>query len=86
MENVNYGGITFKQFTVSWKEDYKYNSKEDGKLIQGTNENEEIAIFAEIDKGSFLRYEGPVDKEILENLFIKIKKWKIFIKNKGGIE
>lgn len=74
METVKYGGIDFKKFTASWQEEYEYNSKETGELIQGVSEKEETAIFAQISKGIFLRYDGPVDDELLNNLFVKIKK------------
>lgn len=74
MEDVTYGGINFKKFSVSWSKAYEYVSKEDGELISGVSNKEETAIFAQIKPGVFLRYEGPSDEEILKNLFVKIIK------------
>ena len=74
MEDISYGGITFKKFTASWSEEYEYSSKETGELVSGKSNNDETAIFAEIQSGIFLRYDGPYNEEILENLFVKIIK------------
>ena len=74
MQDVNYGGVTFKKFSVSWSKEYEYTSKETGELVSGISNNSESTVFAELESGIFLRYEGSTDEEVLENLFVKITK------------
>ena len=74
MIDVNYGGINFKKFTVSWSEAYEYNTKETGELVSGVSNEEETAVFAELEPGVFLVYEGLNDEETLNDLFVKITK------------
>lgn len=74
LEDVTYGGIKFKKFSVSWSKAYEYINKDTGELESGVSHNNETAIFAELQPGFYLRYEGLTDEETLEDLFVKIKK------------
>lgn len=74
LEDTTYGGINFKKFSVSWSKAYEYINKDTGELESGVSHNSETAIFAELQSGFYLRYEGATDEETLEDLFVKIKK------------
>lgn len=74
LEDVKYGGITFKTFNVSWSKPYEYNEKETGELVSGVIKKNESLLFAEVKDGVFLLYDGPIDENVFKALFIKIKK------------